>query len=111
MIKEPVELSHEHLPNLSRSGILDRITPSRQIKYTPSERLNPADRFGNTVKSQPSSWRKMIHEITEAIALFLIIFMRWLDLMRADSNDLAIDRINNWFWEWLNREYSISNPK
>jgi hypothetical protein len=110
MIKEPVELSHEHLPNLSRSGILDRITPNRKINYTPSKRLNSADRFGNTVKSQPLSWQ-MIHEITEAIALFLIIFMRWLDLMRADSNDVALERINKWFWEWLNREYSIANPK
>jgi hypothetical protein len=107
MIKESVKLLNESMHSIDEITLFERATRSRHINLHP-ERLNPNYLPGNTVKSQPSIWRKMIHEITEAIALFLIILMRWFDLMRADANDLAVERINKWFWEWLSRECPIN---
>jgi hypothetical protein len=107
MIKEPVEFSKETIYSIDKVAIFERITRSRHLNLHP-ERLNPDYLIDNTVKSQPSIWRKMIHEITEAIALFLLILMRWFDLMRTDTNDLAVERVNDWFWEWLSRECPIN---
>jgi hypothetical protein len=111
MIKESIELSNESIHNLSGLGVFDLATRSRLTNYIQTESFYPESLLGKTVKPQPSRWRKMIHEITEAIALFLIILMRWFDLMRADSNDVALERISNWFWEWLDRECSIANSE
>lgn len=111
MINEPVELSNGPGPHLYGSGIFKRIIKRNQNYSNIPEHLDRKYLFGNTLKSQPSIWQQMIHEITEAIALFLIILMRWFDLMRADSNDLALDRIRHWFWEWLDREQAMANSE
>jgi hypothetical protein len=107
MMKESIEVSNESIHNLYRLDVFEHVTQSNPNTYISTEGINTDDLLGKTVESQPSILRKIIHEVTESIALLLIIFMRWFDLMRADADDIAVERIRNWFWEWLDREHSI----